>query len=177
MSNEEVVVKIIHGGVGSVNESDVNLASASNAIIIGFNVRPDPVAKASAEREGVDIRLYKVIYSAIEDVSAAMKGMLDPIFEEKVLGHAEVRQIFKASGVGNIAGSYILDGIFERGCKCRITREGEQIFDGALASLKRFKDDVKEVKTGFECGLVFEGFNDIAEFDQIEAYKMVEVPR
>lgn len=177
LSNEEVVVKIIHGGVGSVNESDVNLASASNAIIIGFNVRPDPVAKASAEREGVDIRLYKVIYSAIEDVSAAMKGMLDPIFEEKVLGHAEVRQIFKASGVGNIAGSYILDGIFERGCKCRITREGEQIFDGALASLKRFKDDVKEVKTGFECGLVFEGFNDIAEFDQIEAYKMVEVPR
>lgn len=177
LSNEEVVVKIIHGGVGSVNESDVNLASASNAIIIGFNVRPDPVAKASAEREGVDIRLYKVIYNAIEDVSAAMKGMLDPIFEEKVLGHAEVRQIFKASGVGNIAGSYILDGIFERGCKCRITREGEQIFDGALASLKRFKDDVKEVKSGYECGLVFEGFNDIAEFDQIEAYKMVEVPR
>ncbi len=177
LSNEEVVVKIIHGGVGSVNESDVNLASASNAIIIGFNVRPDPVAKATAEREGVDIRLYKVIYSAIEDVSAAMKGMLDPIFEEKVLGHAEVRQIFKASGVGNIAGSYILDGVFERGCKCRITRDGEQIFEGALASLKRFKDDVKEVKTGFECGLVFEGFNDIAEFDQIEAYKMVEVPR
>ncbi len=177
LSNEEVVVKIIHGGVGSVNESDVNLATASNAIIIGFNVRPDPVAKASAEREGVDIRLYKVIYNAIEDVSAAMKGMLDPIFEEKVLGHAEVRQIFKASGIGNIAGSYILDGIFERGCKCRITREGEQIFEGALASLKRFKDDVKEVKSGYECGLVFEGFNDIAEFDQIEAYKMVEVPR
>lgn len=140
-------------------------------------MRPDPVAKATAEREGVDIRLYKVIYSAIEDVSAAMKGMLDPIFEEKVLGHAEVRQIFKASGIGNIAGSYILDGIFERGCKCRITRDGEQIYEGALASLKRFKDDVKEVKTGFECGLVFEGFNDIAEFDQIEAYKMVEVPR
>ena len=140
-------------------------------------MRPDPVAKATAEREGVDIRLYKVIYSAIEDVSAAMKGMLDPIFEEKVLGHAEVRQIFKASGIGNIAGSYILDGIFERGCKCRITREGKQIYEGALASLKRFKDDVKEVKTGFECGLVFEGFNDIAEFDQIEAYKMVEVPR
>lgn len=177
LSNEEVVVKIIHGGVGSVNESDVNLALASNAIIIGFNVRPDPVAKATAEREGVDVRLYKVIYNAIEDVSAAMKGMLDPIFEEKVLGHAEVRQVFKSSGVGNIAGSYILDGIFERGCKCRITREGEQIFDGNLASLKRFKDDVKEVKTGFECGLVFEGFGDIAEFDQIEAYKMVEVPR
>ena len=177
LSNEEVVVKIIHGGVGSVNESDVNLASASNAIIIGFNVRPDPVAKTTAEREGVDIRLYKVIYDAIEDVSSAMKGMLDPVFEEKIIGHAEVRQIFKASGVGNIAGSYVLDGTFERGCKCRITREGEQLFDGNLASLKRFKDDVKEVRAGYECGLVFEGFNDIAEFDQIEAYKMVEVPR
>ena len=177
LSNEEVVVKIIHGGVGAVNESDVNLALASNAIIIGFNVRPDPVAKATSEREGVDIRLYKVIYNAIEDVSAAMKGMLDPIFEEKVIGHAEVRQVFKSSGVGNIAGSYILDGVFERGCKCRITRDGEQLFDGALASLKRFKDDVKEVKSGYECGLVFEGFHDIAESDQIEAYKMVEVPR
>ncbi len=177
LSNEEVVVKIIHGGVGSVNESDVNLASASNAIIIGFNVRPDPVAKTTAEREGVDIRLYKVIYNAIEDVSAAMKGMLDPIFEEKVIGHAEVRQIFKASGVGNIAGSYVLDGIFERNCKCRIRREGEEIYNGSLASLKRFKDDVKEVRAGYECGLVFDGFNDIAEFDQIEAYKMVEVPR
>lgn len=177
LSNEEVVVKIIHGGVGSVNESDVNLASASNAIIIGFNVRPDQVAKTTSEREGVDIRLYKVIYDAIEDVSSAMKGMLDPVFEEKVIGHAEVRQLFKASGVGNIAGSYVLDGIFERGCKCRITREGEQLFDGNLASLKRFKDDVKEVRAGYECGLVFEGFNDIAEFDQIEAYKMVEVPR
>ncbi len=177
LSNEEVVVKIIHGGVGAVNESDVNLALASNAIIIGFNVRPDSVAKATSEREGVDIRLYKVIYNAIEDVSAAMKGMLDPIFEERIIGHAEVRQIFKSSGVGNIAGSYILDGAFERGCKCRITREGAQIYEGSLASLKRFKDDVKEVRAGYECGLVFEGFSDIAEFDQIEAYKMVEVPR
>ena len=177
LSNEEVVVKIIHGGVGAINESDVSLASASNAIIIGFNVRPDAQAKASAEREGVDLRLYKVIYNAIEDVQAAMKGMLDPIFEEKVLGHAEVRQIFKASGVGNIAGSYVLDGIFQRGCKVRISREGEQIYEGSLASLKRFKDDVKEVKTGFECGLVFEGFNDIQELDIVEAYTMVEVPR
>ncbi len=177
LSNEEVVVKIIHGGVGAVNESDVNLASASNAIIIGFNVRPDVVAKTTAEREGVDVRLYKVIYNAIEDVSAAMKGMLDPVFEEKVIGHAEIRQIFKASGVGNIAGSYVLDGILERGCKCRITREGSQIFEGSLASLKRFKDDVKEVRTGYECGLVFEGFDDLAELDVIEAYKMVEVPR
>ena len=177
LSNEEVVVKVIHGGVGAINESDVILASASNAIIIGFNVRPDPVAKATADREGVDIRLYKVIYNAIEDVSAAMKGMLDPVFEEKVIGHAEIRQIFKASGVGNIAGSYVLDGFMERGCRVRISREGEQIFEGDLASLKRFKDDVKEVKTGYECGLVFDGFNDIQELDIVEAYKMVEVPR
>ncbi len=177
LSNEEVVVKIIHGGVGAINESDVSLASASNAIIIGFNVRPDATAKETAEREKVDLRLYRVIYDAINDVETAMKGMLDPVFEEKVLGHAEVRQIFKASGVGNIAGSYVLDGVFQRGCKCRITREGEQIFDGALASLKRFKDDVKEVKAGYECGLVFEKFNDIQELDIVEAYTMVEVPR
>ena len=177
LSNEEVVVKVIHGGVGAINESDITLASASNAIIIGFNVRPDPTAKVSAEKEGVDVRLYRVIYQAIEDVEAAMKGMLDPVYEEKVIGHAEVRQIFKASGVGNIAGSYVLDGVFQRGCKVRITREGEQIFEGNLASLKRFKDDVKEVRTGYECGLVFEGFNDIAELDIVEAYTMVEVPR
>ena len=177
LSNEEVVVKVIHGGVGAINESDVSLASASNAIIIGFNVRPDPMAKTTADKENVDMRLYKVIYNAIEDVEAAMKGMLDPIFEEKVLGHAEVRQIFKASGIGNIAGSYVLDGVFQRGCKVRISRAGEQIFEGNLASLKRFKDDVKEVKAGYECGLVFEGFNDIAELDIVEAYTMVEVPR
>jgi len=177
LSNEEVVVKIIHGGVGAINESDVSLASASSAIIIGFNVRPDATAKETAEREKVDLRLYRVIYDAINDVEAAMKGMLDPVYEEKVLGHAEVRQIFKASGVGNIAGSYVLDGTFQRGCKCRITREGTQIFDGALASLKRFKDDVKEVRAGYECGLVFEKFNDIKEFDIVEAYTMVEVPR
>ncbi len=177
LTNEEVMVKVIHGGVGAVNESDVTLASASNAIIIGFNIRIDPMAKATAEREGVDVRLYKVIYQAIEDVEAAMKGMLDPVFEEKILGHAEVRQIFKASGVGNIAGSYVLDGTLERGCKVRITREGELIHEGDLASLKRFKDDVKEVRTGYECGLVFDGFNDIQELDIVEAYKMVEVPR
>ncbi|MGN0321597.1 MAG: translation initiation factor IF-2 [Oliverpabstia sp.] len=177
LSNEEVVVKIIHGGVGAINESDVTLASASNAIIIGFNVRPDATAKAIAEQEGVDLRLYRVIYQAIEDVEAAMKGMLDPVFEEKVIGHGEVRQIFKASGVGNIAGSYVMDGVFQRGCSVRISREGTQIFEGPLASLKRFKDDVKEVRAGYECGLVFEGFNDIQEFDQVEAYIMVEVPR
>ena len=177
LSNEEVVVKCIHGGVGAVNESDVSLAAASNAIIIGFNVRVDANAKETAEREGVDVRLYKVIYQAIDDVEAAMKGMLDPVFEEKVIGHAEVRQIFKASAVGNIAGSYVLDGIFQRGCKIRISREGEQIYEGELASLKRFKDDVKEVKAGFECGLVFEGFDAMQELDIVEAYIMVEVPR
>ena len=177
LSNDEVVVKVIHGGVGAINESDVSLASASNAIIIGFNVRPDATAKSIAEQEGVDLRLYKVIYQAIEDVEAAMKGMLDPVYEEKVIGHAEIRQIFKASGVGNIAGSYVTDGVFQRNCKIRISREGEQIYEGELASLKRFKDDVKEVKAGYECGLVFEGFNDIKEEDQVEAYIMVEVPR
>ncbi|GAB5613270.1 hypothetical protein JCM37172_03710 [Faecalimonas hominis] len=177
LSNDEVVIKIIHGGVGAINESDVTLASASNAIIIGFNVRPDATAKEIAEREGVDLRLYRVIYNAIEDVEAAMKGMLDPVFEEKVLGHAEVRQTFKASGVGTIAGSYVLDGVFERNCSARVVRDGVVIFDGALASLKRFKDDVKEVKAGYECGFVFEKFNDVKEGDQVEAYKMVEIPR
>ncbi len=177
LSNEEVVVKCIHGGVGAINESDVSLASASSAIIIGFNVRPDAMAKTIAEREGVDIRLYRVIYQAIEDIEAAMKGMLDPVFEEKVIGHAEVRQIFRASAVGNIAGSYVLDGEFRRDCKVRITREGEQIYEGELKSLKRFKDDVKEVRAGFECGLVFEGFDQMNELDIVEAYIMVEVPR
>ena len=177
LSNDEVVVKIIHGGVGAINESDVSLASASNAIIIGFNVRPDATAKETADREGVDIRLYRVIYNAIEDVEAAMKGMLDPVFEEKVLGHAEVRQTFKASGVGTIAGSYVLDGVFERDCSVRLTRDGIVIFEGPLASLKRFKDDVKEVKAGYECGFVFANFNDIKEGDLVEAFKMVEIPR
>ena len=183
LSNEEVVVKCIHGGVGAINESDVSLAFASSAIIIGFNVRPDAQAKAFAEREGVDIRLYRVIYQAIEDIEAAMKGMLDPVYEEKVIGHAEVRQIFRASAIGNIAGSYVLDGYFQRDCKVRITRlnestrQEEQIYEGTLASLKRFKDDVKEVKAGYECGLVFEGFDQMQELDIVEAYIMVEVPR
>ena len=177
LSNEEVAVRVIHGGVGAINESDVMLANASGAIIIGFNVRPDVTAKATAERDKVEVKLYRVIYDAIADVERAMKGMLDPIFEEKVIGHAEIRQIFKASGVGNIAGSYVLDGVFQRGCTVRITREGKQIFEGPLASLKRFKDDVKEVKAGYECGLVFEKFNEIQELDIVEAYIMVEVPR
>ncbi len=177
LSNDEVAVRIIHGGVGAINESDVSLASASNAIIIGFNVRPDNMAKEIADREKVDVRLYRIIYNAIEDIEAAMKGMLDPEYEEKVVGHAEVRQTFKASGIGVIAGSYVLDGKIVRGCKVRISREGEQIFEGELASLRRFQDDVKEVAAGYECGLVFEGFNDIAVEDQIEAYIMVEIPR
>lgn len=177
LSNDEVEVKVIHGGVGAINESDVILASTSNAIILGFNVKPDTQAEATAKNENVDLRLYSVIYNAIEDIERAMKGMLEPIYEEKVIGHAEIRQIFKASGVGNIAGSYVLDGMMQRGCSARVSREGTQIFEGAVASLKRFKDDVKEVKAGYECGLVFDGFNEIAEGDQVEAYIMVEVPR
>ena len=177
LSNEEVVVKVIHGGVGAINESDVILASASSAIIIGFNVRPDAQAKSTAEHEGVDVRLYKVIYQAIEEMEAAMKGMLDAVYEEKVIGHAEVQQIFKASAIGNIAGARVMDGHIQRDCKVRITREGELIFEGELKSLKRFKDDVKEVKEGFECGLVFEEFDSMQEHDMVEAYIMVEVPR
>ena len=177
LSNDEVVVKCIHGGVGAINESDVSLAGASDAIIIGFNVKADPMAKATADREGVDVRLYKVIYQAIEDVENAMKGMLDPVFEEKIIGHAEIRQIFKASAIGNIAGSYVLDGMFQKNCKVRVKRGDDIIFEGNLASLKRFKDDVKEVKAGFECGLVFEGFDKFEELDTVEAYVMVEVPR
>ena len=177
LSNEEVVVKIIHGGVGNINESDVVLASASNAIIIGFNVKPDNQARIVAEREKVDLRLYSVIYNAIEDVESALKGMLEPIYEEQVIGHVEIRQIFKASGVGNIAGSFVTDGKITRNASVRITREGEKTYEGPIASLKRFKDEVKEVKAGYECGLVFEKFNDIQEGDIIEAYEMVEVPR
>ena len=177
LSNDEVIVKVIHGGVGAINESDVNLASASNAIIIGFNVRPDATARAIAEREKVDVRLYRVIYQAIADVEAAMKGMLDPVFEEKIIGHGVIRQTFKASGVGMIAGTYITDGKFIRGCKCRVMRGTDLLFDGDMASLKRFKDDVKEVAAGYECGIVLEGHNDIREEDTIEAYQMVEVPR
>ena len=177
LSNEEVRVRIIHGGVGAITESDVMLASASNAIIIGFNVRPEPAAKAFADEEKVDVRLYRVIYNAIEDITAAMKGLLDPVFEEQVLGHAEVRQLFKASGVGTIAGSYVKDGKFVRNCQVRSIRDGIVVYEGDLESLKRFKDDVKEVAAGYECGLVFKKFNDVKEGDWIEAYTMVEVPR
>ena len=177
LSNEEVMNKVVHGGVGAINESDVILASASNAIIIGFNVRPDAMAKAAAEREKVDMRLYRVIYNAIEDIEAAIKGMLDPVYREKVIGHVEVRQIYKASGVGTIAGCYVLDGSITKDAQSRIVRDGIVIYEGELASLKRFKDDVKEVKSGFECGIVFEKYNDIKEGDQIETFVMEEIPR
>jgi translation initiation factor IF-2 len=177
LSNDEILIKCIHSGVGAINESDVTLAGASDAIIIGFNVRPEPMAKQLADSEKVDIRLYKVIYNAIDDIESAMKGMLDPIFEEKVIGHGVIRQTFKASGVGTIAGTFVEDGAIERAASARISRDGEQIWDGKIASLKRFNDDAKEVKAGYECGIVFEDFNDVRENDTIEVYKMVEVPR
>jgi len=177
LSNEEVRIHTIHGGVGAITESDVMLASASNAIIIGFNVRPEAGAKSFAELEKVDIRLYRVIYNAIEDIEAAMKGMLDPEYEEKVIGHAEIRQTFKASGLGTIGGAYVLDGKMIRNCKVRIVRDGIVVYEGQLSSLKRFKDDVKEVHSGYECGLTFEKFNDIKEGDIVEAYIMEEIPR
>jgi translation initiation factor IF-2 len=177
LSNDEVHIKTIHGGVGAITESDVMLASASNAIIIGFNVRPETSAKSVAESEKVDMRLYRVIYNAIEDITAAMKGLLDPVFEEKVIGHAEIRQIFKASGVGMIGGTYITDGKFTKSASVRIVRDGKIVFDGAIEALKRFKDDVKEVNSGYECGMLFHKFNDIKEADRVEAYIMEEIPR
>ena len=177
LSNEEVVVKVIHAGVGNINESDVILASASNAIIIGFNVKPENQAKAAADEENVDIRLYTVIYNAIEDVQDALKGMLEPVYEEQVMGHAEIRQIFKASGVGNIAGALVTDGRITAKSTARVFRGKDKIFEGKIASLKRFKDEAKEVKAGLECGIVFENFGGFTEGDTVEAYEMVEVPR
>ena len=177
LSNDEIVIKCIHSGVGAINESDVSLAAASDAIIIGFNIRPEPIAKQLADTEKVDIRLYRVIYNAIDDIESAMKGMLDPIYEERVIGHIDVRQTFKASGVGVIAGCYVTDGSVERSASARIMRNGDQIWEGKIASLKRFNDDAKEVKTGYECGIVFEDFSEVREGDTAEIYKMVEVPR
>lgn len=177
LSNDEVRIRTIHGGVGAITESDVMLASASNAIIIGFNVRPEASAKSFADDQKVDIRLYRVIYNAIEDITAAMKGMLDPVFEEKVIGHAEIRQLFKASGVGTIGGSYVLDGKILRNCQVRIVRDGKVVYEGELAALRRFKDDVKEVNGGYECGLLFNKFNDIKEGDIVEAFVMEEIPQ
>ncbi|MBO5609552.1 MAG: translation initiation factor IF-2 [Eubacterium sp.] len=177
LSNNEIVIKCIHSGVGAINESDVSLAAASDAIIIGFNVRPEPMAKQLADTEKVDVRLYRVIYNAIDDIESAMKGMLDPIYEERVIGHAVVRQTFKASGVGTIAGTFVEDGAVERSASVRLSRNGEQIWEGKIASLKRFNDDAKEVKAGYECGIVLEENGDIQEGDTLEVYKMVEVPR
>ena len=177
LSNEEVRVNVIHSGVGAIRESDVMLAYTSNAIIVGFNVRPDAGAAASAESQGVDIRLYRVIYNAIEEIEAAMKGMLEPTYREQVTGHAEIRQTFKVSGVGTIAGCYVTDGHITRNTQVRIVRDGIVVHEGELASLKRFKDDVKEVASGYECGLSIEKFNDIKEGDVVEGFTMVEVER
>ncbi len=177
LSNEEVRIRTIHGGVGTITESDVQLASASGAIIIGFNVRPEAATKAYADREEVDVRLYRVIYNAIDDIKAAMKGMLDPEFVEKVIGHAEIRQTFKVSGVGTIGGAYVTDGKMVRNAGVRIVRDGIVVYEGHLASLKRFKDDAKEVATNYECGVMFEKYNDIKEGDTVEAFIMEEVPR
>ena len=174
---EGVNIKIIHTGVGAINESDVTLASASNGIIFGFNVRPDANAKRAAEQEQVDMRLHRIIYQIIEEVESAMKGMLDPEYEEQVIGQAEVRQTFKVSKVGTIAGSYVTEGKITRNAGVRIIREGVVVFEGELDTLKRFKDDAKEVAQGYECGITIEGYNDLKEGDIIEAYQMVEIER
>ena len=177
LSNDEVNVKVIHGGVGAINESDVMLAATSNAIIVGFNVRPDAAARDNAARSNVDMRMYRVIYDCIDEIEAAMKGMLAPKFREVVLGHAEIRQTYKVSGVGTVAGCYVQDGKIVRACSVRVVRDGIVIHEGALASLQRFKDAVKEVVSGYECGLTVEKFNDIKEGDIIEAYTMEEIPQ
>ena len=177
LSNDEVNVKVIHGGVGAINESDVMLAASSNAIIVGFNVRPDAAARDGAARQNVDMRMYRVIYDCIDEITAAMKGMLAPKFREVVLGHAEVRQTYKVSSVGTVAGCYVQDGKIVRNCSVRVVRDGIVIHEGSLASLKRFKDDAKEVAENYECGLTVEKFNDIKEGDIIEAFTMEEIPR
>jgi len=175
LSNDEVRVKIIHGGVGSVTETDVTLAQVSNAIIIGFNVRPPANVIDAAKKAGVDLRLYTIIYNAIEDIEAAMKGMLEPTYKEVVIGHVEIRQIFKVSGVGTVGGGYVTDGKITRNANIRLVRDGIVVHEGKLGSLKRFKDDVREVAEGYECGLSIEKFNDIKEGDVVEVYVMEEV--
>ena len=177
LSNEQVAVRVIHGAVGAVNESDVTLAATANAIVVGFNVRPDALAKSAAEQEKIDIRLYRVIYTAIEEIEAAMKGMLDPEFQEVIIGHAEVRQVFRASGIGTIAGSYVKDGKIQRGAKVRLLRDNIVVYEGELASLRRYKDDVREVASNFECGIMLNKFSDIKEGDIIEAFVMEEIKR
>ena len=177
LSNDEVNVRVIHGGVGAINESDVMLASSSGAIIVGFNVRPDAAARDGAARQNVDMRMYRVIYDCIDEIESAMKGMLAPKYREVVLGHAEVRQTYKVSGVGTVAGCYVQDGKIVRNCSVRVVRDGIVIHEGHLASLKRFKDDAKEVAENYECGMTVEKFNDIKEGDIIEGYTMEEIPR
>lgn len=177
LSNDEVRVSIIHTGVGAINESDVLLAQTAGAIIVGFNVRPDPAASDSAKRSGVDMRLYRVIYECLDEIEAAMKGLLAPKFKEEELGRAEVRQVFRASNIGTVAGSYVVDGRILRGATLRIVRDGIVVHEGAMASLKRFKDDVREVASGYECGISIENFTDIKEGDIIEAFRMVEIER
>ena len=174
---EGVRIRIIHSAVGAINESDITLAAASNAIIIGFNVRATPQAKIQADQESVDIRLHRVIYSAIEEIETAMKGMLDPEYEEKITGSALIRETFKVSKVGTIGGAFVTDGVIKRSSGVRVIRDNIVIFEGELASLKRFKDDAREVAKGFECGLMIEGYNDIREDDVIEAFEMVEIVR
>ena len=174
LSNDEVKVKVIHGGVGAISESDVMLANASNAIIVGFNVRPDPVAAEVAERDGIDMRMYRIIYDCIEEIEAAIKGMLAPKYREVILGRVEVRNVFKLSSAGMIAGSYVLEGKVTRNAQIRVVRDGIVITEDSISSLKRFKDDVKEVAQGYECGIGLEKFNDIKEGDIFEAFIMEE---
>ncbi len=175
LSNDEVKIKIVHGGVGAVTESDIMLASASNAIVIGFNVRPELTTKSVIDSEKVDVRLYRVIYDAIEDVKLAMQGMLEPVYEEKIIGHAQIRQLFKVSSLGTIGGAYVTDGKITRNSKIRVVRDGKTIYEGELETLKRFKDNVKEVAQGYECGIMLSNFNDIKENDVVEAYVMEEI--
>ena len=177
LSNDEVRINIIHGAAGTISESDIMLASASNAIIVGFNVRPSAATMESAERQNVEVRLYRIIYQAIEEIEAAMKGMLEPTYKENVIGHAEIRQTYKISGVGTIGGCYVTDGKIQRNCEVRIVRDGIVVHEGMMNSLKRFKDDAKEVPTGYECGIGIERFNDIKEGDVIECFVMEEIPR
>ena len=177
LSNEEVRVRVIHAGVGAINESDILLASTANAIVVGFNVRPDAAAQASAQRANVDIRMYRVIYDAIDEIEAAMKGMLAPKYREAVIGHAEVRQTYKVSAIGTIAGCYVKDGKVTRDSKVRVLRDNIVIYEGEIGSLQRFKDSVKEVAQNYECGMSIDKFNDIKEGDIFECYVMEEIPR
>jgi translation initiation factor IF-2 len=176
LSTDMVRVRAIHGGVGAITENDVMLAATSGAIVIGFNVRPEAQARSVAETEKVDVRMYRVIYAAIEDISLAMKGMLDPVFRERIVGHAEIRQLFRASSVGTIGGCMVTDGRIQRSNQVRVVRDGVVVYEGTLDTLRRFKDDVREVASGYECGMLFHRFNDIKENDKVESFVMEEIP-